>query len=413
MVYAQAQAQQSGQAAPNAYQQATQQTQQPAKPTPQTGDATQTNQGYQNPGRSFGVAGAGEQNIGAAAMGGAVKPSVLGAGGWSNFLPQNGGQANQMWQPNQPVQQAQQAAGGLGGLPGMSRLQSMQPMQPQQAPQYRSGGLGAPPVAPVAPMAPLAPQAPPMQPQSLMAGAIGNGAGATSNAQQTQNFMNALRQAGAGSNNTFATSAPQSSSPAQNLLGAPVASSQAAPTYSYNYGLNPGGSTNTFGGLNPAVGQNFDNGAPVASGQVSQPIGQQQATDPTQYMPGLAGQLGAQPGAPSSAPQMGLGNGSTGGLMSDENQKTEIRPSDRKLDEFMGHLNAWQYKYKDKKFGAGEYVSPMAQELEKSELGKSAVLDTPDGKMVDYGRVAGAHLAASALMNKRILALESKMKRGK
>ena len=48
----------------------------------------------------------------------------------------------------------------------------------------------------------------------------------------------------------------------------------------------------------------------------------------------------------------------------------------------------------------------MAQELEKSEVGTSMVVDTPQGKMVDYGRGLGAMLSAEAMNHDRLKKLE-------
>jgi hypothetical protein len=48
----------------------------------------------------------------------------------------------------------------------------------------------------------------------------------------------------------------------------------------------------------------------------------------------------------------------------------------------------------------------MAQELEKSKIGKSMVYDTPNGKMVDFGRGLGAMLAIQAQMNERLNKIE-------
>lgn len=50
----------------------------------------------------------------------------------------------------------------------------------------------------------------------------------------------------------------------------------------------------------------------------------------------------------------------------------------------------------------------MAQELEKSAVGDSMVEDTPDGKMVNYGKGFGAVLAAQAHLNERLNKLEKK-----
>lgn len=87
---------------------------------------------------------------------------------------------------------------------------------------------------------------------------------------------------------------------------------------------------------------------------------------------------------------------------SDQNLKTNVSSAERPLDDFLQHLGAHQYEYKDKQDGAKTYVSPMAQELEKTTIGKSAVIDTPRGKMVDYARIMGATLSAVAIHHQDI-----------
>jgi hypothetical protein len=95
--------------------------------------------------------------------------------------------------------------------------------------------------------------------------------------------------------------------------------------------------------------------------------------------------------------------------MSDEDAKSEIKPGAKQVESFLEAMKAHSYEYKDKeKHGAGKHVSPMAQELEKTELGKSMVVDTPEGKMVDYGKGFGAMLAANAALHERVKKLEGK-----
>jgi hypothetical protein len=104
-----------------------------------------------------------------------------------------------------------------------------------------------------------------------------------------------------------------------------------------------------------------------------------------------------------------LGAGAAGlAQLSDERAKEDIKPGDAKITEFLGAINAHDYRYKDEKHGAGRFVSPMAQELLKTEVGRSFVLDTEDGHVVDYGKGFGALLAAQASLNKRLNALEGK-----
>lgn len=88
-----------------------------------------------------------------------------------------------------------------------------------------------------------------------------------------------------------------------------------------------------------------------------------------------------------------------------------VMKDEKKLKEFVEALKAHQYTYKDKKHGAGTYISPMAQELEKTELGKSMVVETPDGKAVDYARAGGVMLATAAMLNNRLDSLEDAFKK--
>jgi hypothetical protein len=48
----------------------------------------------------------------------------------------------------------------------------------------------------------------------------------------------------------------------------------------------------------------------------------------------------------------------------------------------------------------------MAQDAEKSALGRSFVVDTPHGKMIDGRKALGAALASIANLHQRLLGLE-------
>lgn len=119
---------------------------------------------------------------------------------------------------------------------------------------------------------------------------------------------------------------------------------------------------------------------------------------------------------------IGMGGDGGGGFMkmlgslvggaaaaSDRDLKKNLEEDPEKLDEFLNAIKAYEYEYKDKEHGEGKYISPMAQDLEKSEIGKSMVLDTPEGKMVDYGRAAGSMLAATAMLNNKVDDLEEQL----
>lgn len=104
----------------------------------------------------------------------------------------------------------------------------------------------------------------------------------------------------------------------------------------------------------------------------------------------------------------GAGQVGAAAAMSDENEKKNKKSAKADMSGFLDALGAHKYEYKDKANGAGEYYSPMAQELEKHPVGESMVVDTPEGKMVDYGRGFGAILAAQATLNERLKRLEKK-----
>lgn len=100
---------------------------------------------------------------------------------------------------------------------------------------------------------------------------------------------------------------------------------------------------------------------------------------------------------------------------SDENAKTDIKGDlDDQLSQFLNNIQAHEYKYKDEYKnspggGEGKFVSPMAQELQKTDLGKSAVKPDADGTLsVDYGKLGGVMLASQAYLNQRLNELEGK-----
>lgn len=105
-----------------------------------------------------------------------------------------------------------------------------------------------------------------------------------------------------------------------------------------------------------------------------------------------------------------LGSGATLGAAafkaSDITLKKNINISGDRLDDFLDKLQSYDYEYKDKKFGEGMQSSVMAQDLEKSDIGKKAVIDTPEGKMVDYSKLLPEILAATASNHKKLMSLE-------
>lgn len=96
---------------------------------------------------------------------------------------------------------------------------------------------------------------------------------------------------------------------------------------------------------------------------------------------------------------------------SDINSKQHILPAEGELQEFLNSLGIYSYEYKNKEYGEGRRISPMAQEIEKTDLGKVAISTNKEGyKQVDYGKLAGTQLAALALVNHKLNILENQLK---
>lgn len=144
------------------------------------------------------------------------------------------------------------------------------------------------------------------------------------------------------------------------------------------------------------------------------------ASAPTLSGPGAAGQaLGNAIGGGAAMDKFtglldsvgGLvGGGGGGGLgamigaMSDEKTKS---PGDGNVRDFLNALSAHRFTYKEpEKFGGGEHLGIMAQDLEKTPIGKTMVQETPEGKMVNYAKAGGAMLATSSMLNDRLSDLE-------
>lgn len=106
---------------------------------------------------------------------------------------------------------------------------------------------------------------------------------------------------------------------------------------------------------------------------------------------------------------IGTGIGTAGSIIakySDERLKTDIEPCDSEA--FLDSLKNFKYDYKNpEKFGRGKHFGPMAQDIEKTEMGSSLVINTEDGKAIDIGRAVLAALGAIGEINARLKRLES------
>lgn len=133
--------------------------------------------------------------------------------------------------------------------------------------------------------------------------------------------------------------------------------------------------------------------AQMQAQQINSGVAQQNAQAQNQLLGGVLS-AGGQAGAMAA---------------SDEKLKKDVSDGKPDINQFLNDLSAHRYKYKQPEMdGKGDRYSPMAQELEKSKVGKTMVVDTPRGKMVDYGAGFGAILAAQAALNERLKALETR-----
>jgi hypothetical protein len=125
---------------------------------------------------------------------------------------------------------------------------------------------------------------------------------------------------------------------------------------------------------------------------------------------------------------LGAGSGLISTLVSDERAKTDIKPIgeakaklmasyDRKGDggdddvsRLLDNLVAYKYKYKPGEPGTvpGERYGIMAQDLEKSPMGASIVVEDGGRKKIDAAQAVGVLLAAMARMNQRVKKVEGR-----
>ena len=98
---------------------------------------------------------------------------------------------------------------------------------------------------------------------------------------------------------------------------------------------------------------------------------------------------------------------------SDEDLKTDIDYSSKDVQKFMDRIKPASYNYKEEVKDSplaskNRELGVMAQDLEKSKLGKEAVHNTPEGKIVDYNNLEPKMLASLASLNERLKRIEGK-----
>ena len=96
-----------------------------------------------------------------------------------------------------------------------------------------------------------------------------------------------------------------------------------------------------------------------------------------------------------------------------ENMNQSEKSGSEMVEEFLNALKSYTYNYKDKenngkKNPEGKVTSVMAQDLEKSKLGKQMVSEGPDGKIVDYAQGMAPLFAAISELHQRTKKLEKK-----
>lgn len=104
---------------------------------------------------------------------------------------------------------------------------------------------------------------------------------------------------------------------------------------------------------------------------------------------------------------VGAGGSVVGGAMSklSDETKKDVSPKAPDLDAFMESLTPALYKYKDPTAAGaqdGEEVGVMAQDVEKSPVGRTMVKNTSGGKMLDMQKGFGVILAALAALHDKI-----------
>lgn len=152
--------------------------------------------------------------------------------------------------------------------------------------------------------------------------------------------------------------------------------------------------------------QNFNNQLNMAAGKSNAYAakGARQAQNAAQ-----TAQMYQQAG--ESADEMGKSAMSMfgGAMMSDASKKKSIKPDSNEIQDLMDKLNSYSFDYEDPAaHGEGKHHGIMAQDLEKSNAGKSLIMDTPEGKMVDTKKAAMTALSGISQLNKRLNNIEGK-----
>lgn len=195
---------------------------------------------------------------------------------------------------------------------------------------------------------------------------------------------------------------------------------QASPSYGADVGIDVGAQT-------PIAGGGFDLGtsiqglgqggqtAPqtaVQAGGVGSKLGGAIGDVASQAYGGLgqtAGQIGQAVGSAAKSAGSGIAEIASAvmSMMSDEDVKKKKKKTDDHMEAFLDALNAYQFEFKNEKHGKGKKYGVMAQDLEKSKVGKAMVEEGPEGKMIDMASGLGTTMAALGYINDRLKKLEN------
>lgn len=94
-------------------------------------------------------------------------------------------------------------------------------------------------------------------------------------------------------------------------------------------------------------------------------------------------------------------------IASDATSKKNIKNADNQIQNLLDNISAYEFEYKNKKEdGSGKRLGVMAQDLEKSEMGKELVIDDNGKKKIDVNKLISTVLASQAHINKRLNKIE-------
>jgi hypothetical protein len=114
---------------------------------------------------------------------------------------------------------------------------------------------------------------------------------------------------------------------------------------------------------------------------------------------------------------LGAAMGGLGLALSDERKKQSVKAGEQAATSFLSAIQPKTYEYSPAGMQSGmaapgTHLGVMAQDLERTPVGRAAVQNTPAGKVVDYGQLGGTMLAGLAALNSRLNKVESTAQSG-